>query len=201
MKISNDDVTLRDIRQEDIDDYIRWETVETEWQLWDAPWLYEGRTPDQCEQELARYVEKLERWVHEASSYSDKRPRTRFEIDYRGKHVGSCASYLIDADCDITCSGDAKPLGRAIGVCIFDPEDRRHGIAAKALTVFIGYLKSRGSQRIFTQTWSGNERMIGLARKLGFVEYRRKVGIRSVRGGSYDGLTFELILQDAHKQR
>lgn len=27
---TNDDVTLRDIRQEDIADYIRWETVETE---------------------------------------------------------------------------------------------------------------------------------------------------------------------------
>ena len=57
----------------------------------------------------------------------------------------------------------------------------------------IDYLKAHGNQRIFTQTWSGNERMIALAQKLGFAEYRRKDGIRQVRGGVYDGLTFELM--------
>ena len=98
---TNDDVTLRDIRQEDIADYIRWETVETEWQLWDAPWLYEGRTPEQCERELKEYIEKLGRWVSEASEYSNSSIRSRFEIDYQGDHVGSCASYLIDSDCNI----------------------------------------------------------------------------------------------------
>lgn len=190
---TNDDVTLRDIRQEDITDYIRWETIETEWQLWNAPWLYEGRTPEQCERELKEYVEKLGRWVSEASEYSDASFRGRFEIDYQGKHVGSCASYLIDSDCNIVGDHDAEPLGRAIGICVFDPQYRRRGIASMALTGFIDYLKAHGSQRIFTQTWSGNERMIALAQKLGFAEYRRKDGIRQVRGDTYDGLTFELM--------
>ena len=190
---ANDDVTLRDIRQEDIADYIRWETIETEWQLWDAPWLYEGRTPEQCERELKEYVEKLGRWVSEASEYSDSSFRSRFEIDYQGKHVGSCASYLIDSDCNILSGRDAEPLGRAIGICVFGLQNRRRGIASMALTGFIDYLKAHGSQRIFTQTWSGNERMIALAQKLGFAEHRRKDGIRQVRGSAYDGLTFELM--------
>ena len=189
---TNDDVTLRDIRREDIADYIRWETVETEWQLWDAPWLYEGRTPEQCECELKKYIEKLGRWVSEASEYSDSSFRSRFEIDYQGRHVGSCASYLIDSDCNILDGQGVEPLGRAIGICVFDPQYRRRGIASMALTGFIDYLKAHGSQRIFTQTWSGNERMIALAQKLGFAEFRRKDGIRQVRGGIYDGLTFEL---------
>lgn len=194
MKIqTNDDVTLRDIRQEDIADYIRWETIETEWQLWDAPWLYEGRTLEQCERELKEYIEKLKRWVSEASEYSDSSIRSRFEIDYQGEHVGSCASYLIDGDCNILDGCDTTSLGRAIGICVFDPQYRRHGIATAALTGLIDYLKAHGSQRIFTQTWSGNERMIALAQKLGFAEYRRKDGIRQVRGGVYDGLTFELM--------
>lgn len=190
---TNDDVTLRDIRQEDIADYIRWETIETEWQLWDAPWLYEGRTPKQCERELKEYIEKLGRWVSEASEYSDSSIRSRFEIDYQGEHVGSCASYLIDSDCNILDGCDTTSLGRAIGICVFDPQHRRHGIATAALTGLIDYLKAHGSQRIFTQTWSGNERMIALAQKLGFAEYRRKDGIRQVRGDIYDGLTFELM--------
>ena len=46
----------------------------------------------------------------------------------------------------------------------------------------------------YTQTWSGNQRMIGLARKLGFRESMRKPGLRRVRGTAYDGLTFRLDL-------
>ena len=45
---------------------------------------------------------------------------------------------------------------------------------------------------LYTQTWSGNVRMIGLAEKLGFRECRRKPGVRQVRGGTYDALTFRL---------
>lgn len=76
---------------------------------------------------------------------------------------------------------------------MFDPQYRRHGIATAALTGLIDYLKTHGNQRIFTQTWSGNERMVALAQKLGFTEYRREDGIRKVRGSTYDGLTFELM--------
>lgn len=29
---------LRDMRESDIEDYVRWFTKETEWGNWDAPW-------------------------------------------------------------------------------------------------------------------------------------------------------------------
>lgn len=45
-------ILLRDMVESDIADYLRWETEETEWQLWDAPWMYEGRSAEQCAQEL-----------------------------------------------------------------------------------------------------------------------------------------------------
>lgn len=38
MRIENNKVILRDFIKKDIEDIIRWETIETEWQLWDAPW-------------------------------------------------------------------------------------------------------------------------------------------------------------------
>lgn len=38
MRLENDKVILRDFIKEDIEDIIRWETIETEWQLWDTPW-------------------------------------------------------------------------------------------------------------------------------------------------------------------
>ena len=49
-----------------------------------------------------------------------------------------------------------------------------------------------GEPDIYTQTWSGNSRMIHIAETMGFEECCRKVGMRTVRGEAYDGLTFRL---------
>ena len=56
----------------------------------------------------------------------------------------------------------------------------------------MAYLHSLGFDELYTQTWSGNERMIRLAEKLGFTECCRKPEIRTVRGQRYDGLTFQI---------
>lgn len=42
----NDKVILRDFKEGDIEKRIYWETSETEWQLWDAPWEYENQSDD-----------------------------------------------------------------------------------------------------------------------------------------------------------
>lgn len=41
MEIKYHSVVLRDMGERDIRDEIRWNTVETEWALWDAPWEME----------------------------------------------------------------------------------------------------------------------------------------------------------------
>ena len=40
--IITEDIILRDFIDTDIERRIYWEKVETEWQLWDAPWEYEN---------------------------------------------------------------------------------------------------------------------------------------------------------------
>lgn len=47
MILKDDVVLLRDFKREDIAKRIEWETVKTEWQMWDAPWEYEGLTEEQ----------------------------------------------------------------------------------------------------------------------------------------------------------
>ena len=47
MILKDDTVLLRDFKREDIAKRIEWETEQTEWQLWDAPWEYEGLTEEQ----------------------------------------------------------------------------------------------------------------------------------------------------------
>ena len=47
MVLKDERVLLRDFMRQDIEKRLYWETVETEWQLWDGPWEYEGQTEEQ----------------------------------------------------------------------------------------------------------------------------------------------------------
>ena len=69
------------------------------------------------------------------------------------------------------------------------------GYGYEAFRAAIVYLTEHGLKDIYTQTWSGNERMIALAKKLGFVEFKRKSGIRIVNGNNYDAITYRYRLE------
>ena len=63
-----------------------------------------------------------------------------------------------------------------------------------AIKKYLEYFKKLGYEKIYTQTWSGNTRMINVANKIGFKEVNRYIGIRNVRNKKYDALTFEITL-------
>ena len=67
-----------------------------------------------------------------------------------------------------------------------------NGIGTNALRAFINYHFENGEDEIYTQTWSGNARMLRCAEKLGFVECDRDVGALEIDGQKYDGLTFKI---------
>ena len=81
-----------------------------------------------------------------------------------------------------------------IGMTIPEVKYRGHGYGHCAFQMYIDYLKTQGYKKIYTQTWSGNIPLIKMAEKLGFKECNRYVGLRQVRGDTYDGLTFVLDL-------
>jgi hypothetical protein len=60
VSICDGEVILRDFIQSDIEKRICWETEQTEWQLWDAPWEYEGLTDAQKQKDLNTYIEKMQ---------------------------------------------------------------------------------------------------------------------------------------------
>lgn len=184
MEIKNSKIILRDFVESDIDDRIHWETIETEWQLWDAPWENEEETfdPDQ-------YRRKRLEWLSEKKD--ENRVRWGFQIcinDESQKHIGWCNAYRIDDSYEYT-----KEDGHCtIGIGIPDLSSRRKGYATYSWKLFIQYLINNGIKGIYTQTWSGNERVIGLIKKLGFEECSREYNLRTVRGQLYDALTFKL---------
>ena len=167
MKISNDKVTLRHIKEEDLARYVLWTTEETEWQKWDAPW-----EEDEDDELFLTWLREL---VKNPSDY-------RLEIDTRfGKHIGWCSTYYIDED-------NSK---LAVGLDIVSPAQRGKGYGYAALFLFMEHL-FQDNDILYAQTWSGNFPMLKLAERMGFQEVDRKVGIRAVRGQMYDGLTFAM---------
>ena len=66
MEIKGKDIILRDFLESDIEKRIYWETVETEWQQWDAPWDYEGLSEIERENELQEYIQNMHRCLRRA---------------------------------------------------------------------------------------------------------------------------------------
>ena len=95
MQLKNDQLMLRPIKESDIENYIKWTTVETEWQNWDAPW---EKVDDSF---LAWQKKRIE-----------KAPNGRLEIEtLTGEHIGWVSSYYIDGDKEKLAIGiDLPPL-------------------------------------------------------------------------------------------
>ena len=188
MQIKRGGIILRDMVETDIDDYVRWFTAETEWAAWDAPW--EPVEGDETAQrtEWTEYFESVRK-------LSDDKLRWKFEIEYNGRHIGWVSSYLIGGDYEwIAASAvqDGQTVYRAIGIDICEKSSWGNGIGAAALQTFIQYYIDNGCEELYTQTWSGNQRMLRCAAKLGFEVCKRNVGAREVNGEKYDGLTLIL---------
>ena len=192
MKILYKNIVLRDMIESDIDDWIRWETLETEWMDWDGPDM-----PTEPINE-AEYRSELLEFVR-----TPREPgfRSFYEIaTCDDHHLGRINSYALDNSLKWKhWPKEGLPDKIAIGIDICDSESWNKGLGSMAVTAFIGYLLQSGIQDIYTQTWSGNIRMIRCAEKIGFVECSRIVANRHIRGSVYDGLTFQLNLDRFHK--
>ena len=186
IEIEFENIVLRDMIESDIGDYVRWFTVEREWENWDAPWEKEDTDEETERKKWMEYYQSVKK-------RTDDNLRYKFEIDYSGTHIGWVSAYNIDENYDwIESSNDHKPVYIAIGIDICEPDFYGKGIGTKALSVFINYYFEKGFNELYTQTWSGNARMIRCAEKLGFVECCRKAGKREIDGQKYDALTFKL---------
>ncbi|WP_461040707.1 GNAT family N-acetyltransferase, partial [Tepidimicrobium xylanilyticum] len=189
LEISNKKVILRDFIESDIEDRIYWETVEREWQLWDAPWEKEEFNPDEYRQRMLKQL---------SQEKDVDRMRWGFQIcinDASRKHIGWCNAYRIDDNFKYT-QDDGHCT---IGINIPDLSSRRKGYATAAWDLFIQYLFSKGIKDIYTQTWSGNIRVLGLMDKIEFEECNREINFRTVRGKLYDGLTLKLNKEKYYK--
>lgn len=179
MKKAN--VVLRNMIFGDIEDYVRWFTVETEWMKTDSPWENEETTPEAERSSWTDYYERIR-------ELPDDSKRWKYEIELDGKHVGWVSCYV---DLGYVDNPGNIP---AVGIDIPDATAWNKGIGTKALQQFLGDLKERGYKCVYTQTWSGNHAMLRVAEKLGFTEIVRKKDFRVVDGKKYDAITMQIDL-------
>lgn len=176
-------IILRDMKESDIEDYVRWFTTETEWMDWDAPWETEDTTEEAERQSWTEYYEKVK-------DLPPDTPRWKFEIELDGRHVGWVSRYF-----DLSYLENPERIP-AVGIDIAEQTARNRGVGTEALRQFIDYLKANGAKCVYTQTWSGNVAMLRTAEKLGFVPYVRDKDLRTVRGQTYDALTLKLDTEE-----
>ena len=161
---------------------MNWELKEREWLDWDAPWEEEPFE----EEEYRSFMEK-----RLSTPLAPNAFRYSFQIvtyDESQTHVGWVNAYFIDKNYHYTENSGEM----AIGISIPPLSARRKGYATEAWKLYIQYALAHGVKELYTQTWSGNERVIGLMKKMGFELVYKKEGFRQVRGKLYDGLTFKL---------
>lgn len=194
MNIVFDDITLRDYQLSDVEDEIRWTNVETEWFYKDTPWMtMEPVDPEELRSDMIEIM----------NSMPDDAIRWRFEIEVEGRHIGMVSSCYLDENfentpwdsIDQSKNAEENHSVRELGIEICEMDYWGRGIGAKALTALMEYYRGLGEQRFVLQTWSGNLRMLGCARKLGFYEVKRTKGAHIVNGKEYDALVLEKRFQ------
>ncbi len=174
-------VILRDLKESDITDYIRWMTKPMSWMDFDAPWEDAVMSKELV---TTRYHQMIER--QEKQSETDR--RSRFEIDTKeGVHIGWVTTYQMMLE-DPSMAIDNHAL--AIGIDLPEEAFWGQGYGTSALSMMMTYLRSHDLDHLYLQTWSGNHRMIKVAMRLGFVLCRRVQNERMVSGSPYGGLTF-----------
>ena len=190
MKINFDNITLRDYVLTDVEDEIRWTNKETEWFYSEAPWMtLEPVDAEKLRTDMAEII----------SDMPEDAIRWRFEIEVDGRHIGQVSSSYKDKDLkqtpwdsiDQSKNAPQNNSIRALGIEICEMEYWGKGIGTKALTAFMEYYRNLGENHFLLETWSGNYRMLGCARKLGFYEVKRIKGTITVDGKEFDELVLE----------
>jgi len=148
LEIVGQNVTIRDLAEQDLGDYHRWFFSETEWQKWDAPW-------EKNDEGAQLYIDGLFKRLQ----LGFPEPRTRFDIYVDSAHIGWVTCYFIAGNSDFL----------AVGIDIVESDFWGRGIDSEALNMWISYIfLTRKPEYLYCETWSGNERMIRLALKTGF---------------------------------
>ena len=105
---------LRDMRESDIEDYVRWFTTETEWGNWNSLWEAFETSEEEERKSWTEYYESVK-------NLPDDVVRWKYEIELDGAHIGWICSYT-----DLEYIENEENI-LAIGLDIPSMENRKNG--------------------------------------------------------------------------
>ncbi len=156
--------------------YWRFEDKEQEAKKWNGPYIPEKKmTKD----------EHQHSWMNE-DEISAGVP-TSLVIIAEGKVIGYVGAYWIDKNTNWL----------ETGIVIYDPAYWNGGYGTEAYKLWIDFLfASTDLHRLGMSTWSGNERMIRVAERLGMTQEARIRKARTVGGEYFDAIKMGLLREE-----
>lgn len=175
-------IVLRDFGRRDLPQMARWLRGEQEWRRYDGPYY-----PTPGDEDVAGFLEQLEAKI-EAAAWPTPRNKLVVADAKTDELFGSLSRYWISEE----------TLWVAVGIDIYDPNKWGRGLGHEALGHWCDYLFRAAPTwaRLDLRTWSGNDRMVRLANRLGFRQEACFRKARIVNGEYYDALGFGVLREE-----
>ncbi|MFS1512179.1 GNAT family protein [Chengkuizengella sp. SCS-71B] len=173
-------VILRDLTEKDVEMIYYWnyEADDREHLKWNGP--YYNRPEKTLDQFLEDHKDDF-------IKVGTAQPRNILVIEVDGKLIGTVSWYWED-ECTNWLNN---------GIVIYDSKYWSGGYGTESFSLWTDYIfKKMDVVRIGISTWSGNERMIRLASKIGMVEEGRIRKARIVNGEYYDSVKMGILREE-----
>ncbi len=143
-----------------------------EWKKWDAPYYpHHSKTYEE-------FLKQSDSWVNQAD---------RWAIEVDGKVIGAVTYYWEHEP--------SKWL--EMGVLLYESERWGQGIGTRALALWINHLfETLPLVRVGLTTWSGNQRMIRVAEKVGMQMEARIRKVRYYNNHYYDSIRMGMLREE-----
>lgn len=140
---------------------------------WNGPYIKEPKI------NRATFIKKIKE-----SQYIHPGVEKSLAIMVDNKFIGTVSSYWVDKNTNWL----------EIGIVIYDSDYWESGIGTEVFKIWINYLFEKNFvHRLGISTWSGNDRMISLAAKVGMIEEGRIRQARQVKGERYDAIKMGML--------
>lgn len=173
----DDNLQIREIEIEDLEKI--WELSyrdNLEWTKWNGPYFKDP-------------LYTKEKFLEEVGPkyYLNKENKYLIEVD---SNIVGILSYFFE-------DGKLKQWIE-FGLVIFDNSDWGQGIGQRASKLWISCMFNKYDyiQRVGFTTWSGNERMINLGKKLGMIEEARIRKVRFYDNNYWDSVKYGILRED-----
>ncbi|UNL82882.1 GNAT family N-acetyltransferase [Priestia koreensis] len=185
LRIEGQKVALRDLTERDVRKMYYWnyEADDQEHHKWNGPYYkLKNKTPDE-------FLEGFRMRLQESET---DQARSIMVIEADQQLIGIVSRYWEDQVTNWVESG----------IVIFDSSYWSGGYGTEAFQLWTDYLfEHMNIVRLGISTWSGNVRMMNLARKIGMVEEGRIRKARIVEGEYYDSIKMGMLREEWERLR